>query len=113
MLPAGHTEIERAQGDGRWDAAYAGQATMEVPADLNDALAKEPRAKAMFEILTKQNRYAVVYRIEAAKRADTRVRRIDQFVAMLARGETLHPQKRTLVDATEVSAPPAGVEPAT
>ena len=56
MQPAGHTEIERAQGDGRWDAAYAGQATMEVPADLNDALAKEPRAKAMFEILTKQNR---------------------------------------------------------
>ena len=52
----------------------------------------------MFEILTKQNRYAVVYRIEAAKRADTRVRRIGQFVAMLARGETLHPQKRTLVD---------------
>ncbi|MBF6557271.1 MAG: YdeI/OmpD-associated family protein [Acidimicrobiales bacterium] len=113
MHPAGRTGVERAKADGRWDAAYAGQATMQVPADLTDALAKEPRAKAMFEILTKQNRYAVVYRVEAAKRADTRVRRIDQFVAMLARGETLHPQKRTLVDATEVSAPPAGVEPAT
>jgi uncharacterized protein YdeI (YjbR/CyaY-like superfamily) len=98
MQPAGHAEIERAKGDGRWDAAYAGQATMEVPKDLNDALAHEPGAQAMFEILTRQNRYAVLYRIQAAKRADTRVRRIDQFVAMLARGETIHPQKRRLGD---------------
>jgi uncharacterized protein YdeI (YjbR/CyaY-like superfamily) len=98
MQPAGLAEVERAKGDGRWDAAYRGQATIEVPADLNVALDGEPRAKAMFEILTGQNRYALLFRIHGAKRAETRARRIDQFVAMLARGETIYPQKRTLGD---------------
>jgi uncharacterized protein YdeI (YjbR/CyaY-like superfamily) len=95
MHPAGVAEVDRAQADGRWDAAYAGPASIEVPPDLAEALAAEPRAQAMFEDLNSQNRYAVLYRIATAKRADTRARRIEQFVAMLARGETIHPQKRT------------------
>ncbi len=62
------------------------------------ALAAAPRAKAMFEILTSQNRYAILYRLDNAKRADTRARRLAEFVAMLERGETVYPQKRTLAD---------------
>jgi uncharacterized protein YdeI (YjbR/CyaY-like superfamily) len=98
MHPAGHAEVERAKADGRWDAAYAGPASIEVPPDLAEALAAEPRAQAMFETLNSQNRYAVLYRITTAKRADTRARRIEQFVAMLVRGETIHPQKRSQVE---------------
>ena len=82
--------------DGRWEEAYAGPAGIEMPPDLAAALAVEPRAAAMFEILTSQNRYAVMLRVGQAKRADTRARRIETFVAMLARGETLYPQKRGL-----------------
>ncbi len=96
MHPGGVAQVERAKADGRWEAAYAGQASIEVPDDLTSALAAEPRAQAMFEILTSQNRYAVLYRIDAAKRAATRARRIEQYVAMLARGETIHPQRRKL-----------------
>ena len=96
MHPSGIAEVERAKGDGRWQAAYAGQADLEVPDDLAAALAAEPRARRMFDILTRQNRYAVLYRIADAKRAETRARRIKQFVAMLARGETVYPQKRTI-----------------
>jgi len=96
MHAAGVAAVERAKADGRWDSAYAGQAAIEVPPDLEVALAAEPRALAMFEILTSQNRYAVLYRVETAKRAETRARRIEQFVAMLARGETVHPQRRGL-----------------
>jgi uncharacterized protein YdeI (YjbR/CyaY-like superfamily) len=96
LQPAGLAETERAKADGRWDAAYAGQASMGVPPDLDAALAAEPRAAAMFDILTSQNRYAVLYRIHSAKRSDTRARRIEQYVAMLARGETIYPQKRGL-----------------
>jgi uncharacterized protein YdeI (YjbR/CyaY-like superfamily) len=96
MRPAGLRAVQAAQADGRWQAAYAGQATIEVPADLAAALAAEPRAQAMFEILTSQNRYSVLLRIDSAKRSDTRARRIEQFVEMLARGETIHPQKRKL-----------------
>jgi uncharacterized protein YdeI (YjbR/CyaY-like superfamily) len=94
MRPAGVAAVERAQADGRWEQAYAGQATIEVPADLVAALAAQPAAQAMFEVLTSQNRYAVLYRIDSAKRADTRTRRIEQFVAMLARGDTPYPQRR-------------------
>jgi uncharacterized protein YdeI (YjbR/CyaY-like superfamily) len=96
MHPAGVAEVERAQADGRWEAAYAGSASIEVPADLVAALTAQPRARAMFDILSSQNRYAVLYRIQSAKRSDTRARRIEQFVAMLARGETVYPQKRQL-----------------
>jgi uncharacterized protein YdeI (YjbR/CyaY-like superfamily) len=98
MRAAGLAEVERAKANGRWEAAYSGQAGMEVPADLAAALSEEPAAQAMFEILTSQNRYAVLFRISGAKRADTRARRVEQFVAMLARGETPYPQKRRLPD---------------
>ena len=96
MQPAGRSQVEQAQADGRWAAAYSGQATIEVPADLDAALAAAPRGRAMFDILTRQNRYAVLFRIENAKRPQTRTRLIEQFVAMLDRGDTPYPQKRTL-----------------
>ena len=96
MQPAGLAAVERAKADGRWEKAYPGQKAIEVPDDLARALAAEPGARANFELLSSQNRYAVLYRIHSAKRSDTRARRIDQYVAMLARGETLHPQKRAL-----------------
>lgn len=98
MQPAGWSEVERAKADGRWEAAYSGPAGIVVPSDLAAALAAEPAAQAMFEILTSQNRYAVIRRVESLKRADSRVRRIEQYVAMLAGGQTLYPQKRTLND---------------
>jgi uncharacterized protein YdeI (YjbR/CyaY-like superfamily) len=94
MHPAGHEEVERAKADGRWEAAYAGSAEIEAPPDLAAALAADPEAQAMFEVLTKQNRYAILYRLATAKRAETRERLLNQFVTMLSRGETLHPQKR-------------------
>ena len=97
MHAAGLAEVTRAKTDGRWEAAYAGQASAEVPADLAAALAAEPTARALFDVLTGQNRYAVLYRIETAKRADTRARRIEQYVALLAAGETIYPQKRGLL----------------
>jgi uncharacterized protein YdeI (YjbR/CyaY-like superfamily) len=93
MRPSGLAEMDLAQSDGRWAAAYAGQASAEVPEDLETALAREPRARAVFDRLTSQNRYSVLYRIDNAKRAETRARRIDRLVAMLARGETPHPQR--------------------
>lgn len=96
MQPSGLAEVERAKADGRWEAAYAGPATIKVPDDLAAALAANTSAQAMFAILTSQNRYAVLFRIGSAKRPETRARRIEQLVAMLARGETLYPQKRTL-----------------
>jgi uncharacterized protein YdeI (YjbR/CyaY-like superfamily) len=96
MHPAGAAAVAQAASDGRLQNAYAGQASAVAPPDLTVALAAEPSAQAMFEILTSQNRYALIYRIGAAKRADTRKRRIEQYVAMLARGETIHPQRRRL-----------------
>jgi uncharacterized protein YdeI (YjbR/CyaY-like superfamily) len=98
MSPSGEKEVERAVADGRWAAAYAGAASAEVPADLAVAIAQEPRAQAMFDILTSTNRYAIVLRTTQAKTQATRARRIEQFVAMLARGETIYPQRRTLAD---------------
>ncbi|HVA19999.1 MAG TPA: YdeI/OmpD-associated family protein [Solirubrobacteraceae bacterium] len=94
MHAAGLAAVAAAKADGRWEAAYAGQASIEVPEDLAAALDAEPKARAMFELLSSQNRYAILYRTTSAKRADTRTRRIEQFVAMLARGETIHPQRR-------------------
>jgi len=92
MHQSGEDELRQAKEDGRWETAYAGQATIEVPGDLVRALSSNPRAKEMFELLTKANRYAILYRIGNAKKPETRSRRIDQFVEMLARGETIHPQ---------------------
>ena len=92
MHRSGLAAVSRAKADGTWDAAYDGQATIEVPPDLAAALGRDPSAKAMFDTLNASNRYAILYRVTTAKRPDTRLRRIEQFVAMLARGETIHPQ---------------------
>ena len=94
MHRSGEDEVRRAKADGRREAAYAGQASMEMPEDLATALSADPRAKAMFETLRNANRYAILYRIGNAKEPETRSRRIDQFVKMLARGEPIHPQAR-------------------
>lgn len=91
MHPTGLAAVAQARERGSWDAAYPGQASIEVPTDLADAMAAEPAAQATFESLSSQNRYAVLYRIHSAKRSDTRARRIEQFVQMLARGEAIHP----------------------
>jgi len=91
MKPAGLREVERAKADGRWDAAYAGQRAATVPEDLQRALDENARARAFFATLNSVNRYAILYRIQEAKRPETRARRIEKFVAMLARHETLHP----------------------
>lgn len=93
MHPAGLRQVESARADGRWEAAYAGPATIEVPADLAAALRASPDAQATFELLNSQNRYSILYRLETARRAETRARRLEQFVAMLARRETLYPQR--------------------
>ncbi len=93
MQPAGLAEVERAKADGRWERAYGGSASMEVPEDLADALAASPRAQAMWEVLTRTNRFAVLYRVHEAKRAETRARRIRQYVEMLERGESPYPQR--------------------
>lgn len=95
MRPAGLAAVEAAKADGRWETAYEGQADMQVPPDLAQALAASPAASDMFEKLTATNRYAILYRLNAAKRPETREKKLSQFVEMLSRGETLHPQKRT------------------
>lgn len=94
MHPSGVAELESARADGRSEAAYAGSASIKVPADLDAALAAEPKALATFQTLSRQNRYAILYRIHTAKQARTRERRITQFVEMLTRGETIYPQER-------------------
>jgi uncharacterized protein YdeI (YjbR/CyaY-like superfamily) len=91
MEPAGLREVERAKADGRWDAAYDAPSTASVPEDLQAALDREPAAAAFFAGLSSQNRYAILHRIQTAKRPETRARRIETFVAMLAAGETLYP----------------------
>lgn len=91
MKPAGLSEIERAQADGRWDAAYDSPGTATVPPDLQTALNGNARAKAFFAKLDGANRYAVLWRIQTAKKSETRARRIKEFVAMMARHEKLHP----------------------
>ena len=94
MTPAGAAQVAAAQADGRWDAAYEGPAATTVPDDLAAALAANPDAQAMFDVLTSSNRFAIVYRITSVKRAETRARNIAKYVDMLARGETIYPQKR-------------------
>jgi uncharacterized protein YdeI (YjbR/CyaY-like superfamily) len=93
MTPAGRAAVDAAKADGRWDAAYAGPATAQVPDDLVAAIAADPDAQAMFDVLTSSNRFALIHRLGAVKRAETRTRKIEEFVAMLARGETPYPQK--------------------
>jgi uncharacterized protein YdeI (YjbR/CyaY-like superfamily) len=90
MKPAGLKEIERAKGDGRWDAAYDSFSTATVPHDLQAALDRHTKARKFFETLTGRNRYAILFRIHHAKRPETRAKRIDQFVQMCAKGETIY-----------------------
>ena len=90
MRPAGLAEVERARADGRWEAAYAGPATIAVPDDLQAELDARPAAAGFFARLSSQNRYAILYRLQEAKRPETRARRLAQFVEQLERGETLH-----------------------
>jgi uncharacterized protein YdeI (YjbR/CyaY-like superfamily) len=90
MRPAGLREVAQARADGRWQAAYAGQRTASVPDDLREALAANPAAAAFFETIGSVNRYAIIYRIGAVKRPETRARKIDQFVRMLAEHKTIH-----------------------
>ncbi len=94
MRPRGLAEVERARADGRWDAAYDGSQTAEVPPDLAAAVAASPRAQAMFDVLTAQNRFALLFRLSGVKRAETRERNIARFVTMLENGETFYPQRR-------------------
>jgi len=93
MLPAGLAAVAAAQADGRWAAAYAPPSEAQVPPDLAAAIAAVPAAQAMFDVLTKTNRYALVHRLGAVKRPETRQRKIAEYVAMLARQEAPHPQK--------------------
>ena len=93
MQPSGLAEVERARKDGRWDAAYQSAGTATVPPDLQAAFDANPAAAAFFETVNSQNRYAVLFRIHGAKKPATRAARIAQFVAMLARGETIHPMR--------------------
>jgi uncharacterized protein YdeI (YjbR/CyaY-like superfamily) len=91
MAPAGLEEVRRAKADGRWERAYAGQREALVPEDLQRELAARPQAAAAFATLSAPNRYAILYRLEAARRPETRAKRLVRFVAMLEAGETLHP----------------------
>lgn len=90
MRPAGLREVEAARADGRWDAAYDGAKSMEVPPELAKALAKSRKAKAFFDTLDKTNRYAVCWRVQTAVKPETRQARVEKLVAMLARGEKIH-----------------------
>lgn len=90
MRPAGTAAVEAARADGRWDAAYDPPSKATVPPDLQAALDADPAATAFWAGLDKTNRYAVLFRVHGAKKPETRARRIETFVAMLARGEKLH-----------------------
>jgi uncharacterized protein YdeI (YjbR/CyaY-like superfamily) len=90
MKPAGLREVELAKQDGRWERAYDSQSNSLIPADFQAALDQSPAAQAFFGKLNSANRYAFLFRIQTAKKAETRAERIKKFVAMLERGETLH-----------------------
>lgn len=94
MHPAGRDAVASAKADGRWDAAYAGPAATEVPPDLLEAIAAEPRAQEMFDVLSSQNRFAMAFRLGRLKTQEARERNIAGFVEMLSRRETFYPQKR-------------------
>lgn len=91
MKPAGIAQVEKAKADGRLDAAYASQKSATVPDDLREALEKSPKAQAFFDSLNSANRYAILYRLQDAKKPETRARRLAQFVEMLEEGKKLHP----------------------
>jgi uncharacterized protein YdeI (YjbR/CyaY-like superfamily) len=91
MRASGLAEVERAKADGRWEAAYESQGRSTVPGDLRRELDARPKAKASFAELSSQNRYAILYRLQDAKKPETRARRLAKFVAMLEAGETIYP----------------------
>ncbi|WP_241299662.1 YdeI/OmpD-associated family protein [Burkholderia stabilis] len=91
MRPPGMSEIEKAKMDGRWAAAYTSASNSTVPDDLQAALDANPRARKFFATLNSRNRYAILYRVQNAKKPETRARKIEEFVDMLNRGETFHP----------------------
>jgi len=90
MRPAGQAQVDAAEVDGRWDAAYAGQRTAQVPDDLRRELDANKTAADFFAKLDSANRYAILYRLQDAKKAETRERRLKKFIAMLERGEKIH-----------------------
>ncbi|PPS77567.1 YdeI/OmpD-associated family protein [Streptomyces sp. MH60] len=90
MRPAGQREVDRAKKDGRWEAAYASQSKATVPDDLQAALDAAPAARDFFATLDSRNRFAILHRVEDAKKAETRAARIEKFVAMLAEGKKLY-----------------------
>lgn len=98
MMPAGLKEVDAAKADGRWDQAYDSPKNMEVPADLLQALAKDKKALAFFKTLNKTNTYAIVWRLQTAKKAETRERRLKAILEMLSEGKAIHffePKKKT------------------
>ena len=97
MQPRGWEEVEKAKADGRWAAAYAGPATMVPPAEFLDAVAKVPEAQVLWENLTSQNRFAICFRLHNLKTEAGRQKRIAAYVDMLASGQTIYPQKESLV----------------
>lgn len=91
MRPPGMREIEKARKDGRWEMAYTSARNSTVPDDLQVALDANPKASAFFATLNSRNRYAILFRIQNAKKPETRARKIEEFIGMLKRGETIHP----------------------
>jgi uncharacterized protein YdeI (YjbR/CyaY-like superfamily) len=94
MLPSGLAQVKAAQADGRWDTAYAPQSMAVVPADLQAAMDASPVAKRFFETLDGANRFSILYRVQDAKTLKTRLQRIEKFIGMLERGETIHPSRK-------------------
>jgi uncharacterized protein YdeI (YjbR/CyaY-like superfamily) len=93
MRPAGMREIEQAKLDGRWERAYAPQSKVTVPRDLKAALDRNPRAGRHFDELDSHNRYAILHRVQDAKKPETRAQRIETYVTMLGRGKRIYPTK--------------------
>jgi uncharacterized protein YdeI (YjbR/CyaY-like superfamily) len=90
MTPAGLAHVDAVKADGRWEAAYAGSAAMVIPQDFLDALETMPDAKAFFETLDRKNLYPIYYRLQTAKRPETRAKRMAQILAQFERGERFH-----------------------
>jgi uncharacterized protein YdeI (YjbR/CyaY-like superfamily) len=95
MAVPGLAEVERAKRDGRWERAYDGSRSSKLPADLVAAFARNTRARKFFDTLDAANRYAILYRVQTAKKPETRAERITRFVALCTRHETIHPRRQT------------------
>jgi uncharacterized protein YdeI (YjbR/CyaY-like superfamily) len=102
MRPAGMREVEQAKIDGRWKAAYAPQSKAKVPKDLQSVLDRDPRAQRHFNQLDRHNRYAILYRVQHARKPETRAQRIEKYASMLSRGIRSIPQSRTHNDQNPV-----------